>query len=211
MKTNNISITINRQLGSGGAYVGQQLADKLGFKYLDHELLRKAAESLRCNENEICHFEERNPSFWEYALFNQQFNCFNYVPPVFNLPTSIELYEKESKIISDCAEKDNCVIVGRCASYLLKDNPNNFSIFLYADKELRQKRVEELYNLSPQEAKKRIEKSDIERRKYYNSNTGMDWTDATQYHLSINTGLIGLDNAVSLIMSYITTRFNVTV
>jgi cytidylate kinase len=211
MKTNNISITINRQLGSGGAYVGQQLADKLGYKYLDHELLRKAAESLHYSEDEIDPIEERNQSFWEYALFNQQFNCFNYIPPVFNFPTSLELYEKESKIISDCAQKDNCVIVGRCASYILKDNPNNFSIFLYADKALRQKRIEELYNLPPQEAKKRIEKSDIERRKYYNSYTGMDWTDATQYHLSINTGRIELDKAVSLILNYITERFKITV
>ena len=196
-------ITINRQLGSGGAYVGKQLAEKLSYKYIDHEIIRRAAEELKLNERHVSTIDERLSSFWQAVLITQPMLSYEYIPPVFSLPTNAQLFDIESDIITKSVENEPCVIIGRCASYILRDNPNLFNVFLHADQDFRQSRIEKLYSLSPSEAKKKIDKCDIERKKYFYTFTGQDWTDLTQYDLVINTSKVDLDKVVNDIISYI--------
>ena len=200
---NNTVITINRQLGSGGSYVGKQLAEKLSYKYIDHEIIRRAAEELKLNERHLSTIDERLSSFWQAVLVTQPMLSCEYIPPVFSLPTNAQLFDIESEIITKSVEKEPCVIIGRCASYILKDNPNRFNVFLHADQDFRQSRIEKLYGLSPSEAKKKINKCDIERKKYFYTFTGQDWTDLTQYDLVINTSKVDLDKVVTDIISYL--------
>ena len=102
------------------------------------------------------------------------------------------------------------MIIGRGGSYLLRDHLRHFSVFLHADLAFRQQRVEKLYNLPAPEAKKLIEKSDRERARYLQTLTGRDWNDSRTYHLSIDTSVIGLEQAKEVILACIKARFGIT-
>jgi CMP/dCMP kinase len=199
-----IVITISRQLGSGGAYIGQQLAKKLNILYLDREIIRLAAEKLSVLEDELEPRDERILSFWQSV---SQFSGYGgsdlYIPPRIFVPTDRELFEAEAEVIKHIAKDRSAVIIGRCGSHVLRACPNHTSIFLHADIDFRMRRIEELYNVSQEEASKMIAKSDSERTRYHRRLTRKEWTDARQYDLSIDTSKIGVDNSVQLILQYL--------
>jgi cytidylate kinase len=199
-----IVITISRQLGSGGAYIGQQLAKKLNILYLDREIIRLAAEKLSVLEDELEPRDERILSFWQSVF---QFSGYGgpdvYIPPRIFVPTDRELFEAEAEVIKHIAKDRSAVIIGRCGSHVLRACPNHTSIFLHADIDFRKKRIEELYNVSQEEASKMIAKSDSERTRYHHKLTGKEWTDARQYDFSIDTSKIGVDYGLQLILQYL--------
>jgi cytidylate kinase len=199
-----IVITISRQLGSGGAYIGQQLAKKLNISYLDREIIRLAAKKLSVLEDELEPRDERILSFWQSFL---QLGGYNgpevYIPPHIFAPTDRELFEAEADIIKRTVNNRSAVIIGRCGSHILRARPNHISIFLHADIEFRKGRIEKLYNISQEASSKMIAKSDSERSRYHYLLTGKEWTDARQYDLSIDTSKIGVDNGVQLILQYL--------
>jgi cytidylate kinase len=201
-------ITISRQLGSGGAYLGQQLAEQLGISYLDREIVIQAAKQLRVLEEDLESRDEKKTSFWKSVF---QLSAYNppdmYLPPEIYIPSDQDLYQAESKIIQKVAQERSAVVIGRGGSYLLRDHPRHFSVFLHADFVFRQQRVGELYNLAAPEAKKLIERSDRERARYLQTLTGRDWNDARIYHLSIDTSVIGLEQAKEVIFACIKARF----
>jgi len=199
-----IVITISRQLGSGGAYIGQQLAKKLNISYLDREIIRLAAEKLSVLEDELEPRDERILSFWQSV---SQFSGYGgsdlYIPPRIFVPTDRELFEAEAEVIKHIAKDRSAVIIGRCGSHVLRACPNHTSVFLHSDIHFRMRRIEELYNVSQEEASKMIAKSDSERTRYHRRLTRKEWTDARQYDLSIDTSKIGVDNGVQLILQYL--------
>lgn len=205
MKENSkIIITISRQLGSGGAYIGQQLAKKLNISYWDREIIRLAAKKLSVVDDELESRDERMRSFWE-SFFH--FGGYNgpdmYIPPNIFDPTDKELFKAEAEIIKSIANDHSAVIIGRCGSHILQGYPNHTSIFLHADIEFRKKRIENLYNVMMTASSKKIAKSDSDRSRYHHILTKKEWTDASQYDLSIDTSKIGVDNSVQIILQYL--------
>ncbi len=202
-------ITISRQLGSGGAFLGQQLAEQLGILYLDRQIVINAAKELNVLEQELESRDEKKTSVWNSML--QSFAChpsgIYYAPPEICIPSDLELYKAESEFIQEVAKKHSAVIIGRGGSYLLRDHPRHFSVFLHADPAFRQQRVEELYKLSPPEAKKLILRSDQERADYLKALTGQNWLDASKYHLAFDTSAIGFSQAKEIIVSCVQSRF----
>ena len=200
-------ITISRQLGSGGSYIGQQLAKKLDMYYADHDIISKAAEQLSFTENDLAFKDEKVESFWEsflrYNVLSQDLNV-----PAFTrfAPTSRQLFEAESKIIHRITEEGAAIIIGRCGFHVLAGYLNKVSIFLYSDMEFRTKRIQETENLSEKEARKAILLSDKERKMYIKNFAEREWTDAQNFDLCIDTGKIGFDNSVQLIIDYLNLR-----
>ena len=197
-------ITISRQLGSGGSYVGQQISQRLNIFYADREIIREAANQLSLLEEELESRDEKISSFWK--SFFQSFAFVEpdvYIPQKNFAPTDLELFKTESGIIKRIAEERSSVIIGRCGSFILRDHPNHISIFLHSDKNFRKERIKNIYNISEKAAEKMIERCDKERALYYRKFTGKDWMDMTQYNITIDTAKIGLDNCLELIMKYI--------
>jgi cytidylate kinase len=131
-----------------------------------------------------------------------------YDPPPLDTLNDKNLYKVESDIITRIANQRNAIIVGRGGYYVLRQHPRCLSIFLHADIDFRQRRVQELYHVSPQEALKLISSIDHDRGSYLRALTGQDWLDARQYHLSLDTGVLGLDKAEDIILDTFRARFN---
>jgi cytidylate kinase len=197
-------ITISRQLGSGGAYVGQQLAKKLDIFYADREIIGQAAKQFSLLERDLVSRDEKLSTFWQTYVQSYSLGApDSYIPPQIILPSDRELFKVEAEIIDHIANESSAVIIGRCGSYILREHPNHTSIFLHGELTFRRKRVHELYNISEEAAEKMIAQSDKERALYYHKFTGKDWTDIRQYDLSINTSKIGLDESIEIIMKYL--------
>lgn len=192
-------ITISRQIGSGGAYIGQQLAKKLTISYVDREIITQAAKEFSVLEEDLESRDEKVPSFWQSFLQSSICSPDVYLPPQVFIPTEEAIFKVESEIIKGIAKDRSAIIIGRCGSHILRDTPNHISIFLHAESEFRQKRIKELYHLSHTEAHKMLEQSDDERARYHQLLTGKPWSDATQYDLCINTSKIGIDASIELI------------
>ena len=203
------AVTISRQLGSGGAYIGQRLAAKLNAMYLDHEILRHAAEKLRISEDYLESRDETVTPAWQSILLSTNYSAPTlYTPPEISIPTDQELYKVESEIISRIAQSYNAVIVGRGGSYILRQHPRHVSLFLYASLPFRQQRVQEIYHIPGEKALKLIESSDRMRARYLRSVAGQDWADARQYHFCLDTSILGLGKAESVIYDYLKMRFD---
>lgn len=196
-------ITISRQLGSGGAYIGQALAKKLAMYYADREIICLAARQLSTHEEVLESREERLQSFWQSLLESFAFTAPEAYMPPHIAPTDRELFHVESEIIKDIADKHSAVIVGRCASQILCDHPHHVRIFLHGDIACRKRRVQDLYEVTEEAAEHMIHKSDHERSRYIYEFTGSNWNDSTQYNLSIDTSKLEIDKCVDLILNYV--------
>jgi len=201
----NFSITISRQLGSGGAFIGQQLAKELDIFYADREIIDRVARQYAVLEEDVVSNDEKIISFWESFL---QFNTIStdlYVPPKLQAPTDRELFQAEADIIEHIVSERSAVIIGRCGAYILRDYPDNVRIFLHGDIPTRVKRVRSLYHVSEETAKNMIEQSDIERARYCRIVTGKkwDWNDARNYDISIDTSKLDIDKSTGLILEYL--------
>lgn len=193
-------ITINRQLGSGGTYVGQQLAKKLEVFYADREIIVEAAKYFSVSEEDLESQDEKISPFWELFLRSHARVPDVYLPTIAITPTNRELFRVETEIVKRFVKKDSAVIIGRCGNYILREHPNHISIFIHGDIAFRKERVKNLYKVSEEEAEKMIAKSDKERALYYHRFTGREWTDVRQYDISLNTSTIGLDESIAFIM-----------
>lgn len=207
MKTSNpLIITISRQMGSGGAYIGQKLAKKLKIHYADREIIRKTAETLSIPEEDLELMDEKSQTWWDYIQLSSRYAADVYIPPVQKFaPTDLELYNAESEIIRQIATEASAVIIGRCGFHILEGHPGLLKILLVADKDFRMKRIMDLYSVSIKTAEKMIEESDKKRAAYIKKFTKKDWICGIHYHLCIDTGKIGIDRAYELILDYIGT------
>lgn len=203
MNKSNIVITIDRQLGSGGKDLGKRLAEKLNFSYYDAEIVREAAKDLHISAEEIEASDEKQGGILKNAFSHASFR---YYPEV-EIITDNKAHKTESNVIIKVAKEKSAVIIGRAGCHLLRDHPRHVSIFLHANLDFRKKRIEELNNISGDEAIHLIEKTDKQRLKYYKVFTGRDMYNACSYALTIDTSKLGLGKSESLIMEYLKERF----
>lgn len=178
-------IVIGRQFGSGGHDIGQALAEKLGFAFYDQEIIEMTAGTTGYTPEFIQKNEEMMTSSFLYDLVNQMYM---YAQADEEAPKD-KIYEAESKVVKELAAKGNCVIVGRCSDYTLRDNKNCLRVFFSAPMENRMKRVMERLHLSEKEAKQKIQKEDKWRADNYRYYTGRIWGAAGNFDLTLNTAL----------------------
>lgn len=188
MKTDNLIITIGRENGSGGRYIGEKLAKKLGIKCYNNELLIETAKECNINLVDLQKNDEKKPNPLLY--FGGQ-----------SVPSN--LFAEESEFIRKLAAKESCVIIGRCSNIILNDFTNVVNVFVHAPIESRIERYCRRNNVNAIEALKRINKEDKERANYYNFYTSGIWGDSKSYNLLIDTSKTGIDGAVELINDYI--------
>ena len=195
-----VVITIARQYGSGGRYIGELVAKELGIPFYDENLITLAAE-----KSDICHeaaveADERNASSLLYTLATGSTAMLH--SPHYNMPINDRLFLVQSEIITEAAQNGSAVIVGRCADYVLRDDPHVLSVFVHADSEVRAKKVAERNGITKSEAYSLVSKTDRRRANYYNFYTGKRWGEMANYDLCINTGKLGVENAAKLIVDY---------
>jgi cytidylate kinase len=203
-------ITISRQLGCGGAQIGQLLAGKLNISYADREIITKAAKQLSMLEDDLQSRDERVLSFWETfftGITTSEHVSAPTLSPMLEA-TDDELFQTEAGIIGQLADEHSSVIIGRCGFNILREHPNHVSIFLHADKEFRSERLQKELNAMKSYAEEQIEKSDKERAVYCKRFTRLDWTDARNYDISIDTSKLGIDKTTELILNFIKFRLS---
>ena len=197
------TITISRQMGSGGSYVGQLIAKRLGLKYIDREVLHLAAKEFGYDEETIAARSERVTSFWERVLGGLSFGVpeAKYNPPPLGNFSDRELLEKQTQILKRIASQEDCVVVGWAGVFMLPRHRGMFTVFCHAPKSFRVKRIMNIYkDLTEEKARSVITESDRRREIYFNEMTSHDWTCARNYNLSIDTSLQPLDDIADLII-----------
>ena len=190
-------ITIEREYASGGREVGQKVAEALGIPFYNREILEMASERCGVSVDYLASAEEAAPKSFLYTLMLSS-NPTRSIED--NLPLSDKVYIVETNIIRELAEKEDCVIVGRCASYILRDLDGMFSPFIYADTEARVKRAVEGYGIEPRRAEAMLRKSDKRRETFYSINTGGNWYDKSNYDLCLNSNSLGIDLCADIIV-----------
>lgn len=195
-------ITIGREFGSGGRELGRKLAERLGIAYYDREIITAIAEKTALSEEYVDRVLERRPT--QIYPFSHSGTFYLSFDPHFHLNNSI--YAEQTSIIRSMADRSPCVIVGRCADYILKDR-EPFRVFVYSDMPHRLARCRENApeneNLTDKELRQKILAVDRDRRKYYRFFTGQNWGDRKDYDLSINTAVGKIDDWVELISLFV--------
>lgn len=181
-------IVIGRQYGSGGHDIGKALAEKLGYKFYDQEIIEMIAGTTGMSPDFISHQEETMKNHLLYDFVNQMYL---YGDKEEESPKD-RIYEAESEVIRNLAKKGNCIIIGRCSDYVLRNEKNVLRIFLSAPIEARIRRTKEKLNISDKEVKQKVQKEDKRRSDNYHYYTGYVWGMASNYDLALNTEL-GID------------------
>lgn len=198
----NLIITIGRQCGSGGKMIGQKIAEKLGVKCYDKELLARAAkESGLCQELFETHDEKPTSSFL-YSLVMDTYSLGYTTSAYMDMPINHKIFLAQFDTIKKIANEESCVIVGRCADYALADYPNMVSVFITGDDEDKIKSMQELYKVDEAKAKDIMVKTDKKRSSYYNYYSSKKWGDSRSYDMCINSSVLGPDGTADLIIAF---------
>jgi len=195
-------ITIGREYGSGGSDIGKALAKKLGIPFYDKEILSLAArESGICEELFVTQDEKPVPSY----LFSLVKGVGDMAQPNLTgeMPLNHRIFMAQFKAISQVAAQGACVIVGRCADYVLQDQPHMVNLFLYADVAARMERTMKKQNITRAQAKDLVHKRDKQRQGYYNFFADGNWGHRSNYHLMFNTTGFSADRAAEAILAFI--------
>ena len=187
-------ITISRQFGSGGRTIGKEVAKELGIPCYDKELIEKIAEETGYASEYIMEEAEYAPntSGFAYSFLGRGSD---------GLSNADRIWFAQRKVILNLAEKENCVIVGRCADYLLKDKADCLNVFVYAAPEFRAQRIVKLYGESPVAPLKRLADKDKKRKLNYKYFTEQEWGKTQNYHMCLDSGYLGIENVVDLIVN----------
>ncbi len=180
-KGKKIVITISREYGSGGHYVGELLAKRMGLNFYDKNLINLISKKSGLSKEYV----EEN---------SQKLASFKYIDN-----NDDRIFIAEEKVIKDLAKKESCVIVGRCADYILKDNKDTIKVFLYSSSQDKVKRTVKYYNLEEDKALKEINKINSERAKHYKYYTNRDWYDFANYDIALNVDYLGVEKTAELL------------
>ena len=206
----NLVITIGRQCGSSGKIIGQKLAEEMGVKCYDKELLALAAKnSGLCEELFETHDEKPTNSFL-YSLVMDTYSMGYTTSGYMDMPINHKIFLAQFDAIKKIADEGPCVLVGRCADYALENYDNVVNVFIYADLDIRVRRIARLYNLTDAKAKDMILKTDKKRASYYNYYTNKEWAEAKSYDLCLNSGKLGVEGTAKAIKDYVSLRNNIT-
>lgn len=197
-------ITIGRQFGSAGRDVGEKIASALEIPFYDKELVEMAAQKSEISHEALKEVDERATSSFLYSLAGGNYSMRGINAPLYyEMPINDKLFIAQADVIKMVARQGSCVIVGRCADYVLENEDIDIlNVFIYGSVNYRAQRVMNALGLTQAKARDRVLKTDKQRRTYYNYYTSKDWGVMSNYDLCINTEKIGIDNAANLIISY---------
>ena len=197
----NFVITIARQYGSGGRTVGEMLAKKLGIGYYDKDIIRMASEDSGIHETLFGRVDEyssaKKPLFGKNGIYSGELIS----PQSKDFTSDENLFNYQAKVVNDLAEKESCVIVGRCVNYVFKDRPNTLRVFIHAPWEFRVEKASEKISGSREDVEKFLLKDDKRKQDYYRKFAGGIWNDATNYDLCLNSGKLGFEKCVDAILA----------
>ena len=199
---NRIVLTIGRQFGSGGREIGQKLAKSLGIAYYDKELLSVAAKESGLCEDVFEQADERASSGLAYA-FTMGYSYMSMFTPFNDILSNDALFKLQSDAIRKLAETESCILVGRCADYILRDDTACISFFIHNTMENRIQRILESQQITVEQAKELIVKTDKSRAAYYKYYTNKAWGVASPYNFSIDASVLGIDETVAFMKSYV--------
>ncbi len=202
-----VILTIGRQFGSGGREVGQKLAKTLDIAYYDKELMALAAKESGLSEEFFKKADERASSGLSYA-FTMGYSYMGMFPPYADVLSNDRLFLYQSDTIRNLAQKGSCIIVGRCADYILRDDPACLSFFIHDKKENRIQRIIESEGVTVEQAEDLMAKTDKSRAAYYNYYTNKEWGVASSYNFSIDVSVLGINETVEFIKSYVYRKLN---
>ena len=191
-------ITIARQYGSGGREIGEKLAQMLGIKAYGKELIDMAAEKSGYHPEMLTKADERAAGSLLYSLAVGA-SVAGGIAGHYDIPINDKLFIVQNEIIKELAEKEQCIIIGRCGDYALSDIKNKITVFIHADLESRVKRISALKGVSEKEAESIIVKEDKYRSNYYNFYTGQKWGACERYSAAFNSGVLGVDATARII------------
>lgn len=193
-----VIVTIGREFGSGGREIGLKLSEKLGIPFYDKKLIVHTAEKTNLEESIVERYDEQHsfPAFSSSNIFD-----------IYQMPMSDRIYIAQADVIRDIAAKDSCIIVGRCADFILDDNPDVFKVFITAPmKDKIERKRPLLEGKKDSEIENHIAKIDKKRAKYYTYYTDRTWGKASTYNLCIDSSILGIDGTVELIAKAIEMR-----
>ncbi len=199
-------ITIGRQYGSAGHDIGELAAKELGFKFYDKELVEMAAKESNISSEAVKNIDEKASSSLLYSLASGSYSVRGIAGPLYyEMPLNDKLFLAQSNVIKKVTAEDNCVIVGRCADYVLEEEKDIdlLSVFVHAPLEFRVGRVMEAFKLPQKKAKDRVVKTDKQRKTYYSYYANRDWGDMLNYDICINSEKFGIERGAKLIIDYI--------
>ena len=195
-KDRHIVVTVSREYGSGGRYVGRLIADILGIKFYDKDFITRLSKDTGLSEEYI----EQNEQKKEFVLKNGYYN---------GLSNADELFIQESNLIKKIAKEESCVIIGRCADFILKDRKDVIKVFIYSDLEKKIKRIKKYYGLNEKKAEKEIRRIDKLREEHYKYYTGADWKNFSNYDICINSDYYGVEKTAEMICKMIDEKVNI--
>ena len=201
-------ITIARGYGSGGRTMGKLLSEELGIHYYDRELLRLASDKSGINEAMFEKADEKLRKSILYRIARKEYKGEQIPPDSDDFVSNDNLFNFQAKVIKGLADQESCVIVGRCADYILRDKDNVVKIFVHASLEDCVIRLEDMFSLSKSELEKKIKGIDKRRADYYKHFTGRDWNIAQNYDLCLNSQQLGYDKCIEIVKSYLAVRFS---
>ena len=190
-------ITISREFGSGGRTIGRLVAQKLGYDFYDGELVKKVAEETGFDEKYI---EQEGEYAQVKSWLAYAFSVRGVDAVTGGMSNDDYLWATQYKVIREIAEKGNCVIVGRCADYILRDHDNCLNVYVHADMKARAERIVKKYGEKTASPRKRLEEKDKRRKLHYKRYTGQDWGVSQNYHLCLDSSVLGIGRCVDMII-----------
>ncbi len=204
-----VVLTVSRQMGAGGSYIGQKVASALHLKYVDREILQEAARLLGAEDSSLERLEERVAGVWVRMTRHLSFGPPDalFTPP--NPATAVyeeELFRVERQIMRQIASRENCVIIGRASSMVLREHPGVIRVFVHAPEAWRVENMISLGGQQRQGLRELIRRSDQDRARFVQAVCGCNWMDACHYDLCIQTALVGLDRAADIVKAAVEMR-----
>jgi cytidylate kinase len=196
-------ITISRGAGSGGSTLGKKLAEHYGINYYDKEILRLASDDSGINEALFARADEKVKRTTLFQVSRKVYNGELIPPASGNFTSDRNLFNYQAKVLKELAEQESYVVIGRAADFILKDRPNVFRIFIYAEEDFCVAHEAERLCISHEDAAARIKKLNKERNEFHKFYTGRSRDDCRNYDLCLNTGVIGIEGCVELVCRYI--------
>lgn len=195
-------ITVSREFGSGGRSVAKAVAERLGFDYYDQEIIMRVAEESGLAKDVVAEYDEYM-SHKNSLLFTLSQSGGGSLYGALSFANMVQM--AQTKVIKRLAEKGNCVIVGRASDYILRDREDCLHVFVYANKAFRADRIVNVYGETDKKIENRIKDMDKRRKLYYSSFTGREWGFCHNYHLSLDSSVLGIEGCADMIIKAVET------
>lgn len=191
-------VTISREFGSGGHEIARKVAQQLGYKLYDNELILEIAKNTKLSKELIEFYDEKPSTKTFFPVKTESIKIVNE-----NIPLEKQIFLAEKEIMENAAKNENCIFVGRCSNYIFKNHPNSMHIFIYSNLDNRIKRKMNILNKNYKDIQKLVEEQDKKRILYYKSNTDSEWGNKANYDLCINSANLSIDEIVDIIVKLI--------